>query len=170
MIILSTTVSAVRYRFLDAATKRHYYANIRLNASSWTRPELDPWFLDEAIVLNFQARELEALKTLYKEEMAHFACVSLEQFMDVLREIGERCSTSWITQLFRGYAGNDKSLKSWKHFMEVMNHIKKYRTRSITAVRNPLERIVLFFRRKRVGALLQPKAEKMGEWYVLYAY
>lgn len=153
-----------RYRFLDKTTKRHYYANVRLNASSWTRPELDPWFLDEAIVLNFQAREIEALKNLYKEEIAHFGCVSIEQFMDVLREIGERCSVSWITQLFRGYAESDKSLKSWKHFMEVLNHIKKYRTSGIVVVQNPFEKLIMIFRRQRVGALLQPKAEKMGEW------
>lgn len=101
---------------------------------------------------------------MYKEEMAHFGSVSLEQFMDVLREVGERCSKGWIRQLFRGYAGSEKSLTKWTHFMEVMNHIKKYRTGDVVVVQNPLEKIVLFFRRKKVGALLQPKAEKMGEW------
>ena len=138
---------------------------MRLNTSSWTRPELDPWFLDEAIVLNFQPREIEALKVLYKEEMAHFSCVSIDQFMDVLREVGEHCSKGWIAQLFRGYAGSEKLLRSWTHFMEVLNHIKKYRMSGIVVVKNPLEQLVMFFRRKRIGALLQPKAEKMGDWW-----
>lgn len=160
----SNSFDLPRFRFLDKATKRHYYANVRLNASSWTRPELDPWFLDEAILLNFEAREIEALKSLYKEEIAHFKCVTVDQFLDALREIGERCTKGWITQLFRGYAGNDKSLQSWKHFMEVMNHIKRYRTGSIATIQNPLSRLMLFLRRKKVGVLLQPKAEKMGDW------
>jgi hypothetical protein len=65
---------------------------VRLNLSSWARPELDPWFLDEALQLNFHKRELEALKALYKEELAHFGCVSVEQFIDVLRECGKYSS------------------------------------------------------------------------------
>jgi len=65
-----------RFRFLDAATKRHYYANVRLNKSSWERPELDPWFLDESIVLNFMPREMDALKALYTEDMEHFGYIT----------------------------------------------------------------------------------------------
>lgn len=149
---------------MDKASKRHYYANVRLNASTWTRPEADPWFLDEAILLNFETREIEALKSLYKEEIAHFKCVTVDQFLDVLREIGERCTKGWITQLFRGYAGSDKSLHSWKHFMEIINHIKRYRTGSLAVIQNPFSRLLLFLRRKKVGVLLQGKAEKMGDW------
>ncbi len=153
-----------RYRFLDKRSKRHYYANLRLNASSWTRPELDPWFLDEALLMNFEAREITTLKGLYKEDIAHFKCISVDQFMDVLREIGEHCSKSWVTQLFRGYAGSDKQLQSWKHFMEVINHIKRYRMGAFAIVQNPLEKLMSCLRRQRVGVLLQPKAEKMGDW------
>ncbi len=131
--------------------------------SSWERPESDPWFLDEAILLNFEPREIDALKVLFTEDMAHFGHITVEQFLDVLREIGEHCSKGWITQLFRGYAGTVHCLKNWTHFMEVINHIKKYRTGS-GIVLNPFERIIAFFRRKKVGALLQPKAEKMGDW------
>jgi hypothetical protein len=155
-----------RYRFLDRSSKRHYYANVRLGVSSWVRPEADPWFLDDTIVVNFDKREIEALKKLYKEEIAHFQRVTLDQFMDVLREVGERCTRGWIAQLFKGYAGSDEELHSWTHFMEVVNHIKKYRTSGGVVAQNPLQQLVGFFRRKKVGALLQPKAEKMGDWYV----
>jgi Ca2+-binding EF-hand superfamily protein len=120
--------------------------------------------LDESILLLFDEREMAALKDLYREEIAHFKCVSVEQFLDVLREVGERCSKGWITQLFRGYAGSEKELRSWKHFMEVMAHIKRYRTSGGVVVQNPLEKLMSFFRRKKIGALLQPKTEKMGDW------
>ena len=84
----------IRFRFLDKATKKHYYANIRLNASTWQRPELE----------NFEPREIEYLKSMYKEEMANFGCVTIDQFIDVLREVGESCSKRWILQLFRATA------------------------------------------------------------------
>lgn len=108
---------------------------------------------------------MEALKRLYKEEIAHFRCVSVDQFLDVLREVGERCSRGWVAQLFRGYAGSDKELRSWTHFMEVLCHIKKYRMGGgVVVALNPLQKLAACFRRKKVGALLQPKADKLGDW------
>lgn len=115
-------------------------------------------------MMNFDRREIEALKKLYKEEIAHFQCVTVDQFMDVLREVGERCTKGWIVQLFRGYVGSDRELRSWTHFMEVVNHIKKYRLSGGLAAQNPLQKLVGFFRSKKVAALLQPKAEKLGDW------
>jgi Ca2+-binding EF-hand superfamily protein len=115
-------------------------------------------------LINFQAREIAHLKSLYKEEIAHFKCVSVEQFMDILREIGERCSKTWITKLFRGFAGNDKELKSWKHFMEVINHIKKDRGGGIDVKLSTLDKLINFFRRRNVVSLLESKSEKMGDW------
>jgi len=80
----------------------------------------------------------------------------------VLREIGEHCSKGWIAQLFRGYSGVEHSIKTWTHFMEVINHIKQYRTKSGSW--NPFECLVTCVQRKKVGALLEPKAAKMGDW------
>ena len=154
-----------RYRFFDKASKRHYYASVKQNASSWMRPELDPWFLDETVRLNFETREIEALKALFKEEIAHFKCVTVDQFLDICREIGEHCSKGWITQLFRGYANSEVSLKTWRHFMEVVNHIKRYRTSgSIVVVQNPLQKLMTCLRQKHMSSLLRPKSEKMGDW------
>lgn len=90
-------------RFFDNFTGRHYYANIRTQMSSWSRPELDPYFLDEAVVSNFSSRELRHLRSLFEEEMAHFQCVSVSRYLDVLRECGERATKWWVAKLFRGF-------------------------------------------------------------------
>ena len=165
VVMVEKPLPAGWFRFLDRATKKHYYANIKLNMSSWVRPELDLWFLDEAIQLNFETRELDHLKLLYKEEIAHFGCVSIDQFMDVLQEIGERCSKQWITRLFRGYSGA-ATLKTWKHFMEVVDHIKKNRMGGVGVliVKNPMEKLMTCLQRKRIGTILRTKKEKMGDW------
>jgi hypothetical protein len=163
-LVLSFNTIYFRYRFCDKATKRHYYANVKLKLSSWTRPELDQWFLEESIMMLFQPREISALKALFVEEMAHFQCVSVEQFMDVLREVGERCSKTWITQLFRGYASSDKQLKTWKQFMEVVSHIKRYRTSSVVAVQNPFQKLATCFSQSRLKSMLRPRNEKFGDW------
>jgi hypothetical protein len=42
---------------------------MRSGKSTWTRPELDPWFLDDSILLTFEPREMTALKTLFVEDM-----------------------------------------------------------------------------------------------------
>jgi len=160
------------YRFFNTTLNRHYYANVRLNLSSWERPELDSWFLDEALQLNFSRQELESLRGLYKEEIAHFDCVTVEQFIDVMRECGESASKGWITKLFRGYGGSELQVRQWKHFMEVVNHIKKSKQQGVLKVTNPVEKLLNFLSRMRISALLRPADKgkgKLGDWTVEYS-
>ena len=96
------------FRFYDAELHRHYYANVKIHKSRWDRPENDPYFLDEAIHFNFEDNEIQALYRLYAEDMAHFNCVTVSQFHDILREVGEMCSKSWLTKLFCGYDKNEE--------------------------------------------------------------
>ena len=106
--------------------------------------------------------------------------------MDVLREIGEHCSKSWVTRLIKGYTGRypllpalcvlyvsfirvtggKSSLTEWKHFMEVVHHIKRSRIEGDKLLTNPWEKLVLFFSRSRIKVLLRPKREKLGDWVV----
>jgi len=116
----------------------------------------------------------------------HYSEITVEQFMDVLREIGEHCSKSWVTRLIKGYTGRypllsalcvlyvsfisvtggKGSLTEWKHFMEVVHHIKKSRMEGDKLLTNPWEKLVLFFSRSRIKVLLRPKREKLGDWVV----
>ena len=116
----------------------------------------------------------------------HFSEITVEQFMDVLREIGEHCSKSWVTRLIKGYTGRypllpalyvlyvsfirvtggKSSLTEWKHFMEVVHHIKRSRIEGDKLLTNPWEKLVLFFSRSRIKVLLRPKREKLGDWVV----
>ena len=64
------------FRFWDARLKRSYYSNIKTKQTSWDRPESDPRFLDESIVLIFTAAELAFLTELFDEEIAHFGRVT----------------------------------------------------------------------------------------------
>ncbi len=36
------------FRFWDESLCKFFYSNIKTKTSSWARPELDPWFLDES--------------------------------------------------------------------------------------------------------------------------
>ncbi len=87
-VMVEAPLPAGWYRFYDAERGRHYYANVKLSKSTWARPETDPFFLDESILFNFEQAEIDALKALFVEDMGHFKCITVAQFMDILREIG----------------------------------------------------------------------------------
>lgn len=113
------------FRFFSEQLGKQYYANIKTNQSSWDRPDLDPYFLDESVVLTFNQAELRFLKGIYVEEHEHFRAVLRERFHDVLRETGERMSKFRIFKLFRGYAKDEFRIDSFQVYMDVMMHIKK---------------------------------------------
>lgn len=73
-------LTACRHRFHDPSSSKYYYANMRSGKSTWTRPELDPWFLDDSILLTFEPREMTALKTLFVEDMVW--CLIVAYFDD----------------------------------------------------------------------------------------
>ena len=55
------------FRFFDTKKQKFYYANLKTKKSSWTRPELDKYFLDESILFNFNDAEIEHCKDLFIE-------------------------------------------------------------------------------------------------------
>lgn len=152
------------FRFLDKKRQRHYYANIRSGISRWSRPEFDPYFLDEGIRALFEDREIDHLLKLFQEDMHHYQCITVGQFLDALREIGERCTKRWVTKLFKGYAGDDEKLLTWQNYMEVVAHIKRYRIQSAAFLTKPFELFSRFFTRAKVRTVLKPKRNKLGSW------
>ena len=95
------------FRFYDDNLGKQYYANIKTGQSSWQRPDLDPFFLDETVVLTFNKDEIRHLRHLFVEEYEHFRAVYRTRFADVLREVGERMSAFRVFKLFKGYSGGE---------------------------------------------------------------
>eukprot|EP00597_Dinobryon_sp_UTEXLB2267_P013014 CAMPEP_0170119298 /NCGR_PEP_ID=MMETSP0020_2-20130122/14302_1 /TAXON_ID=98059 /ORGANISM="Dinobryon sp., Strain UTEXLB2267" /LENGTH=636 /DNA_ID=CAMNT_0010348621 /DNA_START=51 /DNA_END=1957 /DNA_ORIENTATION=+ len=157
------------HRFFDGNSHKFYYANIKLGKSSWKRPEEDPLFIDESILLNFEEREIAHLKTLFDEDMQHYNYVGVNHMVDILREVGEKCSTSWITNLFKTYSPNNPTkVESWKIFMEIINHIKRSRIRSGSMVTKHVEIATFALSRLKVLTMLGSKKRKLGDWQVEY--
>jgi glycyl-tRNA synthetase len=51
----------------DKKREKFYYANLKTKQSSWTRPDLDPNFLNEDIIFNFNQNELKYVRELFDE-------------------------------------------------------------------------------------------------------
>jgi Ca2+-binding EF-hand superfamily protein len=164
-VVVEAPLPSGWYRFYDKRKKKHYYASLKTSRSSWTRPELDPFFLEDEIYKNFTLIELQHLKGLFVEDMEHFRKVTLDQFMDMLQEIGENCSKRWILQLFQAYATTEHKdhLKTWQDFMSIINHIKSVRMKP-SMTNNPFQFLTLFYNRTKIRTVLQPKRDKMGLW------
>jgi len=77
------------FRFWDARLERFFYSNIKTKTSSWTRPELDLWFLDESVLLAFSKDEISHLKELYEEEITHFGRITAVGLRRMMLECGE---------------------------------------------------------------------------------
>jgi len=154
------------FRFFDEKKQRFYYSNLKTKQTSYTRPELDEWFLDESIVLNFADIEINHLKELYQEEIQHFKMVTLNQFMDCLREVGERLTKRTVQKLFRGYASDSEKIIKWEHFMLVMDHIKRQRMTTFTQLASG--DAALAVSRQLAAALMTGNNAKMGDWVIKF--
>jgi Ca2+-binding EF-hand superfamily protein len=111
-------------RFFDEKKKKYYYYNLKTKQNSWTRPELDPYFVKHSVMVNFEQREIKHLISIYEEELAHFGCIYKGQFIHILKEIGEEMSKRAINNLFSKWGSTDDTIKSWPEFMDTMSAIK----------------------------------------------
>jgi len=156
------------YRFYCENHLRFYYANIRLQRSSWTRPELDAFYLEESVLMIFREHELRHLRSLYQEEMAHFRSVQLDRMGDVFMECGERVGQRRLRQLFLAYSSETETkLLSWKEFMDVVTHVKKDLTSPNTVTAGVISAPAVLFNSLNHGYianLLGAGHQKMGEW------
>ncbi len=164
VILIEQMLPSGWFRFYDDRIHRPYYASIKSNRSSWIRPENDPFFLDDSVYVNFEPRELKHLKSLFVEDIAHFQSINVDQFLDILREVGEKGNKSYVKKLFLTYA-DDLKLTEWAQFMEVINHFKLQHLN-----RRPLAScfiLHLIFQRNKVQRVLPPNRDKLGlNWEV----
>jgi len=158
------------FRFFDEKINRQYYANLKTAQTSWNRPDQNPYFLDELIVLMFNKAEMKHLRALFDEEIAHFKMVLRERFPDILREIGERMSNFRIRKLFKGYGEDEYEVHSWTGFMDMMMHIKKKKMdSSVAVIGNVAGNASLMVKRQVVASMLNASKKKMGNWKIEYS-
>jgi len=175
------------YRFFDDYQKKYYYASIRTNRSSWTRPEVDPLYISDDILVNFTTKEIKYLQSLYEEDYQHFNCIEIPQFIDLLSEIGEtNYNRRQVSQLFQAYNQQDPlRIKTWREFMDIINHIKQQRKDkasffasnanhqvTTTLSFNLFSFLYHFFdrviTRNQLKSILPPNRDKLGDWTIEY--
>ena len=112
------------FRFWNEEAKSFFYSNIKTRQADWIRPELDDWYLDEGIVLNFNVEERAHLRELFEEEMFHFKRITVQGFKRIMLDVGEVMGKSRIRDYFLAYFGKEQ-LMTWSDFMYVVSSIKK---------------------------------------------
>lgn len=156
------------YRFYCDIHHKFYYANIRLQRSSWTRPEMDPLYLEESVLMNFRDHEIKHLYSLYSEEMEHFRSVQLERMPDVFSECGEIVGIRRLRQLFLAYATESETkLVTWREFMDVITHVKRDLTQPSTVAAGVMgapTALLNSIGQGYIADLLGGGRQKLGEW------
>lgn len=114
------------FRFWDADSDRIFYSNLKTKQSSWTRPDEDPYYLDEEIVLLFSDAERLHLRKLYDDCIHLCTRISQHAFKAILLEVGEVAGISKIARYFFEFStGGKEYIKRWDHFMLIMAAIKR---------------------------------------------
>ena len=183
-VVIEAKLPVGWFRFYEKTKGKFYYANLKTHQSSWTRPDLDPNFLDEQIILNFNENELKYLRELFDEEIYAFESISIERFDWCLQECGEKISMKEIKVLFKAYidvtfdventrkreATSSTGLKSdeiseWQQFMAIMLHVKKQKMKPSVVAEN-VESCATYFTRRLMGKLKGRNMEKVkyGDW------
>ena len=153
------------HRFFDQKSQRFYYSNLKIGKSLWNRPEQDPLFLDENLLFNFEEKEIVHLKSLFDEDMHHYKFLGVNQFMDILEEVGDKSSRGWVTKVVKIYTKNSMKVDSWQTYMEIMNHFKTARMKASRLLSRPIEMANVFYTRTKMFSLFESKWKKMGDWY-----
>ena len=179
------------FRFYHPEKDKFYYANLKTRQSSWERPELDPDFLGEDIIFNFNKEEIKNLRELYDEEMYHFDMVTVDRFMVILRECGEIVSMKKILVLLKGFQAefgkkmtdkeleqishgitlkNADTVQSWQHFMAIVNQIKREKINSANFLKLP-PGVFNFYGRQILKFLKgnDMDRKKFGPWKLEYS-
>lgn len=99
-VMVEKDLPAGWFRFYDPSQERFYYSNIKTKQSTWVRPEENPYFADEAVILEFHNGEIEHTRDLFIEEIAHFDLITLRRFGVILAELGQTLPMNLIRGIF----------------------------------------------------------------------
>jgi Ca2+-binding EF-hand superfamily protein len=118
------------FRFWDDESQRVYYSNVKTRQTSWTRPDEDPFFLPEDVVLLFTPQELQHLKELFVESEHQYSRISTHLFKSLLLEVGEVLGIRQISDLFFTFSTAGREfISKWETFALIMASIKRKRLR-----------------------------------------
>lgn len=78
--------------FYDQSSRQYYYFNSYFRFSQISRPEEDPYFIENHVAISFSKREIRKFKEIWIEEIMHFEHMSHVRFKQVLYEMGEDVS------------------------------------------------------------------------------
>jgi hypothetical protein len=112
------------FRFWHQQSSKFFYSNIKTRQTTWLRPETDPWYLDEGVILAFNKEERSHLQELYEEEMHHFKRVTVQGFRRIMMDAGESMGKNRIRDYFQAYMGKEQ-LNTWTDFMYIVGSIKR---------------------------------------------
>ena len=122
--------------FDNVHTKLFYYSNIRTKESRWTRPDDDPFFIDDSIRLLFSRTEIDNLSALFKDLMRRFGSISTTTFKDhVCVHVGEFVTDGDLEGYFanftrrKGEAARFIEIKKWGDIMSILAYMKLVRVR-----------------------------------------
>ena len=119
------------FRFWDETTGKLYYSNVKTRQSSWVRPDLDPFYLHEEIVLTFSEEERKNLREMFTECVGLQGRITAHAFKSLLLEMGEVMGIQRIGDYFFEFANAGReSIRRWDHFMLIMATIKRRRVHS----------------------------------------
>jgi hypothetical protein len=80
----------------DRSTKQYYYFNEFFRFSQLSRPEEDPYFIENHVAKSFSKKEIKKLKEIWIEEIMHFDKMTHTRFKDILGELGEEITAVTI--------------------------------------------------------------------------
>lgn len=76
----------------DQSSQQYYYFNEYFRFSQLSRPDEDPYYIENYIAKSFSKREIRKFKEVWIEEMMHFEKMTHLRLQEVLAELGERIS------------------------------------------------------------------------------
>ena len=110
------TPAPVGWKLLyDQSSKQYYYFNNFFRFSQITRPEDDPYFIENHVAICFSKREIRKFKEVWIEEMMHFEKMTHLRLKEVLYEMGEDTSPVSIRDHMK--------VREWKKTLFVQRYL-----------------------------------------------
>jgi hypothetical protein len=169
-VAIDTPLPTGWMRFHDSKTDRMFFANLKTQETCWRRPELDPFFLEEQVLVLFSRREIEHLKELFVEDIQHAKVINAERLMDLCREIGENITQYQATNYLEDFGTNpdlNPRITTWTEFMNLMYSLKYVKQTPIVPIPSYARVWSSVVKLVWHGKMGTKDTKRMGEWWVL---
>lgn len=134
----------------EQSSKQYYYFNLFFRTSQLSRPEKDPFFIEDHVAKKFSRRELQKFKDIWTEELMHHDTMTIIRLKVILLELGENIDPLIIRDHMKAYVRSETDVRTFKGFMDILFHIK-------LQITNPSKK-----KQKTVNKT--PKSYAIGDW------